>query len=332
MPARLCLFRFVRRGGTSKAVRSQAEPGNERSPGYERGGAVGLRGGRCISDPASNLTPCQLPFFVHTARMKTPLTPKQDEIRTREARILLLARPMIAGGGFAALSMDAIAKQMRYAKGTIYNHFACKEEILLALAIQSTETRLTLFDAAQRSETRSRDRMAAIGLACEDFRTRFADLFAIENMVRHSAVWDKASDQRRDNLIDCEGRSMGMVARAGHDAIQSGDLKLPRGTHVEDICFGLWSLTYGGMLIDDSSPDLSKIGIRDTFAAIRRNCHAMMDGYGWQPLYDAASYRRLIARVRRALHKAVPTGSIAGDLISADENEHGNTNPTSDAS
>lgn len=246
----------------------------------------------------------------------TALTPKQDEIRTREARILALARPMVAGGGFAALSMDAIAKQMRYAKGTIYNHFACKEEILLALAIQSTETRLALFDAAQRSESRSRDRMAAIGLACEDFRTRFADLFAIENMVRHSTVWDKASEQRRDSLLDCEGRSMGLVAKAGHDAIQSGDLKLPRGTRVEDVCFGLWSLTYGGMMIDDSSPDLSQIGIRDTFAAIRRNCHAMMDGYGWQPMYDPASYRRLIKRVRRALEKAVPTGTVAGCLIS----------------
>jgi AcrR family transcriptional regulator len=247
------------------------------------------------------------------------LTPKQDEIRTREARILALARPMVAGGGFAALSMNAIAKQMRYTKGTIYNHFACKEEILLALAIESTETRLALFDAAQRSESRSRDRMAAIGLACEDFRTRFADLFAIENMVRHSAVWDKASEQRRESLIDCEGRSMGIVAKAGRDAIQSGDLKLSRGTRVEDVCFGLWSLTYGGMMIDDSSPDLSQVGVRDTFAVIRRNCNALMDGYGWQPLYDAASYRRLVTRVRKVLQHTVPTGTIAGGSARPDQ-------------
>lgn len=250
--------------------------------------------------------------------MTSPLTPKQDEIRGRESRILALARPLVTGGGFAALSMDAIAKKMRYAKGTIYNHFSCKEEILLALAIQSTETRLALFDAAQRSETRSRDRMAAIGLACEDFRVRFSDLFAIENMVRHSTVWDKASERRRESLMECESRSMALVAKAGHDAIRCGDLKLPRGTKVEEVCFGLWSLTYGGMMIDDSSPGLAEIGIRDTFAAIRRNSHAMMDGYHWMPLYNAATYRRLVKRVRKTLVEAVPTGTVAGQLSQKD--------------
>mgnify|MGYP001799129998 CR=1 FL=1 len=92
------------------------------------------------------------------------LTPKQAEIRSRESRILNLALPMVAGGGFAALSMDAIAKEMAYAKGTIYNHFSCKEEILLALAIEANETRLRLFHLAADRLPRSRDKVGGVGI------------------------------------------------------------------------------------------------------------------------------------------------------------------------
>lgn len=234
------------------------------------------------------------------------LTPKQAEIRSRESKILRLARPMVASGGLAGLSMDLIARKMRYTKGTIYNHFGCKEEILLALAIQASETRICLFDAAQTSQQTSRDRMAAIGVACEDFRVRFDDLFSIEAMVRHATVWQKASEERREVLIHCEARCMALVAKIGHDAVHAGDLSLGRRERVEDMVFGLWSLTYGGMLIDASSPGLQKIGISDTFTAIHRNCNAMMDGYDWQPLYDPPAHRKLVARVRRTLVKQVP--------------------------
>lgn len=233
------------------------------------------------------------------------LTPKQREIRSRESRILAIARPIIASRGMVSLSMDEIARQMSYAKGTIYNHFACKEEILLALAIQATETRLALFQVAHDLPSRPRDRIAAIGVACQDFRERFADLFEIENMVRHATVWDKASDQRRDMLASCELRSMRVVASIGHDAVTTGDLKLARGQRVEELMFGLWSLSIGGMLISDSSPGLMEVGVRDPLAAIRRNCNALLDGFGWQPLYEPSAYRRLVTRVRTALRRSV---------------------------
>lgn len=236
----------------------------------------------------------------------TVLTPKQAEIRTRETKILSLARPIIASGGLSGLSMDAIARKMKYTKGTIYNHFGCKEEILLALAIQASETRVALFDTAQSSQQSSRDRMAAIGIACEDFRTRFDDLFRIESMVRHATIWEKASEERREVLMASEARCMSLVASVGHDAVDQGDLKLARGEKVEDMMFGLWSLTYGGMLIDASSPGLQRLGIRDTFKAIHRNCNALMDGFDWQPHYDPPQHRKLTRRVRQTLQKQVP--------------------------
>lgn len=242
----------------------------------------------------------------------TVLSPKQAEIQSREARILELALPMVAQGGLSGLSMEAIAKQMSYAKGTIYNHFSCKEEILLALAIQANEKRLELFEVAAASQTLARHKISAIGVACEDFRLRFAERFDIDCMVRHVTVWDKASEKRRDMMAQCEHRCMTMVGTIGQQAAASGDLDLdqingPKGKcGVQDIVFGLWSLTYGGMIIDDTSPGLEQIGIKDTFAAIRRNCHALMDGYHWQPLFDPDTDRAFVKTVRSHLKRKVP--------------------------
>ena len=242
------------------------------------------------------------------------LTPKQAEIRSRESRILSLALPMVAGGGFAALSMDAIAKEMAYAKGTIYNHFSCKEEILLALAIEANETRLRLFRLAADRLPRARDKVGAIGIACEDFRLRFKDFFDVDCMVRHAAIWEKASEKRRELMAACESRCMAMVSDIGHQAVADGDLKAPHGTAVEDIMFGLWSLNYGGMIINDSSPGLDQIGIKDSYAAIRKNCHALMDGYRWQPLYDADQDRKLVRNTRAYLkRKLTPESILTGE-------------------
>ncbi|MEO1616110.1 MAG: TetR/AcrR family transcriptional regulator [Planctomycetota bacterium] len=246
-----------------------------------------------------------VPRLSNAPELPSGLTRKQAEILAREQRILQLARPMVTDGGLAGISMDAIAKEMDYAKGTIYNHFSCKEEILLALAIEANSKRLELFQAAADRQEDSRDKMASIGVACEDFRERFADLFQIDVMVRHAAVWEKASEKRRELMAQCEQRCMAKVASVGHQAIASGDLDLGGSTRVEDMMFGLWSLTYGGMIIDDSSPGLDHVGIRSAFTAIRRNCHALMDGYGWQPLYDPERDRKLVRSTRAYLRRHV---------------------------
>ncbi|MCD0459769.1 TetR/AcrR family transcriptional regulator [Roseiconus lacunae] len=236
---------------------------------------------------------------------KQTLTPKQAEIRNREAKIIELARPMVARGGLAGLSMEAIAREMSYAKGTIYNHFSCKEEILLALAIGANNKRLELFVNAVEAMETPRDKISAIGVACQEFRIRFEDLFFIDSLVRHSTVWEKASEQRREAMAMCEQYCMSVVAGVGQEAVQCGDLVVADATPVEDIMFGLWSLTYGGMIIDGSSPGLDSVGVQDAFVAIRRNCHALMDGYRWRPLYEPVRDRKLIDQVRDRLNRCV---------------------------
>ena len=129
--------------------------------------------------------------------MKGTLSRKQREIQGREGRILEVARSMIVQDGYHGLSMDRIAEALEYSKGTIYQHFSCKEEILMALVNQSMDRRLDLFRRAAAFRGGSRERMAAIGAACELFFQLYPDHFHIEHTIRITSIKEKTSEQRR---------------------------------------------------------------------------------------------------------------------------------------
>jgi AcrR family transcriptional regulator len=229
------------------------------------------------------------------------LSPKQSEIRAREARILDLARPMVASGGLAGLSMDTIAQLLNSAKGTVYNHFPNKEEIVLALAVQAVEKRLALFSHAVMMRGNPRERISALGIACEAYSDHFRELFQTEILIRNDNVLEKTSAKRQDILRNCEGRCMHVVAGVVRDAVACGDLDLKSSHSVEDIVFGLWSLVYGGLMIEVTSPSLADVGILHPREAIRRNCNAMLDGIGWLPLFQRDQYDRLTKKVVKHL-------------------------------
>ncbi len=210
------------------------------------------------------------------------LSRKQREIVEREKQILALARPILLREGYQALSMDRLAMQMEYAKGTLYNHFPNKEEIVAALAIESLELRRRMFEQAALLSSVSRERMMAIGCGCELYATRCSEHFAIEQLLRNAIIWEKSSEKRQSLIRTCELRAMGVVAGVVRDAVACGDLKLPSLTP-EEFVFGFWALTYGSHALIASSPSLPDIGVSDPIRSIRYHAWTLMNGYGWRP-------------------------------------------------
>lgn len=218
---------------------------------------------------------------------------KQRELQEREQQILALARPILLKEGYQALSMERLATLMEYAKGTLYNHFPNKEEIVAALAIQSLELRRMMFERAAVMSSKSRERMLAIGAACEVYATQCAQHFAIEQMLRNGIIWEKASEERQSLIRNCEMRSMGVVAGVVRDAVASGDLHLT-GLSAEELVFGFWSITYGSHALMMTSPSLPDVGVTDPVRSIRYHNWTLINGYGWQPLIDFDQTDRLM--------------------------------------
>jgi AcrR family transcriptional regulator len=231
--------------------------------------------------------------------MKATLTRKQREIQERERRILELARSMIVEDGYHGLSMDRIAEALEYSKGTIYQHFSSKEDILMALANQAMERRLDLFRRAAAFRGRPRERITAIGVACELFFQLYPDHFHIEHAIRISSIKEKSSEQRRMFLERCEASCFEIVRGVISDAVSSGDLKLDDDCPVDHVTFGLWSIAFGGYSIAATSPSLANLGINDPIIAIRNNAARLLDGLGWKPLNKDLDLPALVERLQR---------------------------------
>jgi AcrR family transcriptional regulator len=227
------------------------------------------------------------------------LTRKQREIQQREAKILDVGRQMLLEHGYHGLSMDRIAESLEYSKGTIYQHFPCKEEILLALANQALESRLSMFRRAAAFRGRPRERMMAVGQAYEAFVSLYPHHFQVEQVIRLSSVWQKTSAERRELARVCDTACMGVVGGIVRDAVAAGDLDLPAEVAPEHVVFGLWTMAFGAFTLLASGAALDELGIAEPIVALRQNYNRLLDGYGWRPLSAEIDQQATIERINR---------------------------------
>lgn len=222
--------------------------------------------------------------------MNAKKSTKQQEIQRREEQLVKTAGQILLTEGFAALSMERLAEELNTAKGTIYNHYPNREELLLSMAVTAINKRQAMFDAASMSQGNSRERMLAIGVACEIYRRNYPLYFVVESVVRHSAIWDRCTEERRDLMRKHEHRCMALVAGVVRSAIADGDLKLVGGLNPEEMTLSLWALTFGSYIIDMTSPSLKDIGIDSIHRSVRMGSLHMLNGYDWQPIWQAGEH------------------------------------------
>ena len=60
---------------------------------------------------------------------------KQREILEREKLFLEVARALFLRDGFHGVTIGRIARETGFSKGTIYQRFSCKEELIVELGI-----------------------------------------------------------------------------------------------------------------------------------------------------------------------------------------------------
>ncbi|QEG24724.1 TetR/AcrR family transcriptional regulator [Mariniblastus fucicola] len=233
--------------------------------------------------------------------MNAKKTPKQKEIELREELLVKTAGQILLTEGFAALSMERLAEELNTAKGTIYNHYPNREELLLAMAVKAINKRQSMFDKASTCQGGSRERILAVGVACELYRRNYPLHFVVESVVRHSAIWDRCTEERRDLMRKHEHRCMSLVSGIVRSAIADGDLTLPGTINPEEMTLSLWALTFGSYVIDMTSPSLKDIGIDSIHRSVRLGALHLLNGYAWQPIWSAAEHDDHMVRVCNAV-------------------------------
>lgn len=230
----------------------------------------------------------------------TKVARKEREFQHREEKILSVAQSLILSEGYHGLNMDRIAESLEYSKGTIYNHFPNKEEIILALGIRTTEIRIDLFRRGSEFPGLARERMQGIGVASEIFARLYPHHFFLEQMLRISSIWEKASERRRQQFQSCEMQCMATVAEIVFAGVAENNLKLPEGFAPQDLVFGLWSLVSGAYLLAASNPNLAQLGINEPYSRVRLLANHLLDGFDWKPLAADHDYSIVAEKVLHA--------------------------------
>ena len=222
------------------------------------------------------------------------LSPKQQEIRDRQETLLDVAQEMLLTRGSIGLTMDRVADAIGVSKGTVYQHFANKEDLMAAVAVRSSEIRASLFERASAFRGNSRERMGAVGAAAELFFALFPHHEQAERTIRASSLMERISAKHTQGLEACTFRCFGVATGIARDAIASGHLTLREDQSVEQLCVGLWHLYTGAFLMRDLEHFMAEPIVEDPMPTLMANAQVFLDGFGWAPLsteHDATAAR-----------------------------------------
>jgi len=215
--------------------------------------------------------------------------------KPRQREILDAAREVLLNEGYGGFSMEAIAEAMACSRPAIYKHYSCKEEVVLALAIETERLQQKLRERALLFKGRPRERLMAVGAVSVVLYPRqlIAKLLATSPAVRRA----KTSKERQDELRVLMTRGVCTDMAIVRDAVACGDLAPPEGMDYHAVFFGLWSAQWGALSFMSSDIPLRQLGFEDPEAAILGSLVAMMDGFGWQPLSAEWDYNETMRRI-----------------------------------
>jgi AcrR family transcriptional regulator len=226
-------------------------------------------------------------------------TRKQREIREREQMFLEVARRMLLEHGYAGLSMDRLAEATEYSKGTVYQHFAAKEDLVAALAVQSIELRLELFGRARRFVGRPREQLVALGVADQLFARLRPQYFRSELIVRTANLQDRALPERGEALLAYEKRIAEWLLEIVQRGVAEGDLVLVPPSSAASVAFAIFSMVIGAHTAVLNPELLRHLEMDPSLVVVQQNMDFLLDGLGWTPLSSEWDYQATVRRVQQ---------------------------------
>jgi AcrR family transcriptional regulator len=216
------------------------------------------------------------------------LSRKQREIKSREALILDTALAILKDAGLAELSMQRIAFDTEYSKGTIYQHFSCKEEVVVALALRSAKQLFEMMQRARNYPGNARIKITvasvAYGLFVKLNPVEFEYLCSAKSVAYGQKINDSLTAELKAMDVALMGLMTDVFAQALDEVTANNNGVNPSIVSATEATFGCWALMYGALEIQANGWDLSHVGINDIAITAGRCAQVFMDGLNIQPL------------------------------------------------
>lgn len=226
---------------------------------------------------------------------------KQRELLEREELILNTAQTMLHQHGYNHLTMERVAEAVEYSKGTIYNHFASKEDLVCSLCCRCISNLIDLFEHAYQYPGSTRDRFSAIGIAYSLYHQLHPMDSQNIQTIKNYAIREKVSAEKLAEMELLEQKITAIAQTIVQHAIDCGDLDNKYQPYLSTIVFGFWSMHYGALLLDQSDIPLHQLGFNPVVQMLWNNANIFLDGYQWQPLSTAADPGKLFEKISSML-------------------------------
>jgi AcrR family transcriptional regulator len=222
---------------------------------------------------------------------------KQQEITAREAVLLRTARKLILEHGIQGLTMDRLTAATPYSKGTIYQHFRSREDMLAALCVSMGELRIETFVRASRFAGTSRERALAAHKGNSLLFHLHRELWQAEQRISEVHLRAKLSPEHRAAYDSTNARWFSTYLGILRDGIAAGDLTPRFGLSPEQILIGMLGSVRGLYSIWASDSPV-QAWINDSTDLHFKLINAFFDGFGWRPYSDDWDYTKTVERIR----------------------------------
>lgn len=233
-------------------------------------------------------------------------TRKQREFQAREQLFLATARQIVRDEGVTALTMERVAERCEYSKGTVYKHFSCREDLLLALCVHSLSTMSGMFSGVLTLPGNSREKVTHLVFAYQWFARFFPEDFELLVESRHVEIMQKAAPERVDERERFDQLLRALITAQIQQAIDIGDLALRPGTGVDEICFGAWALSLGILLLSANAHVMQHFNLPDAKTVLFNQTHFLLDGLGWKPLSHEYDYTQSLQQAEQFFSNSLP--------------------------
>ncbi len=250
---------------------------------------------------------------------------KEREFKDREQLILKTSFKMLLYEGYIGFTIDKLAKKIDYAKGTVYKHFSCKEDILMKILLDSSEQRLSIIDRAVDLDLPERARLIVSFSGDRIYKKLNPNLHKIMLIARVESIWNKVSRDIKLAYDEMLQRKYLRFDQLLAKALASGCLVL-NGHCSADIFFTLLSITigYSSLLRGGGSDNLQgkfhdcfidSLVIQDGDRALSLSLNTYLDGLNWRPLSSEYDYFALEEEAAKTVYSDLTAMLAKGEVF-----------------
>ena len=241
-------------------------------------------------------------------------TRKEREFKQREKLILKNSFDMLLDEGYIGFTIDKLAKKIDYAKGTVYKHFSCKEDIIMKILNEAFRQRMNIITRIKFLDLPERGIFVAGSAGMILYNILNPNLHRLIHIANVESIWNKVCRELKEQHNEMIKSIFIDFDQLIQKAVANGNIDL--GEHESiDIYYSLICLNIGfSGLLNNGRASHAHIPhniqeclfnsrmVKDPTKALMLTLNCYMDGLNWRPLSSEYDYCRLREEVTNTVY------------------------------